>query len=431
MTPSNFRFEACLSEGIQDKNLSSLLVAILKDARQGLSEFSGYEKFIHIFWLCGPFILLIERSPADLWLSVLSVAFVARVITQKDLSFLSAFWVRATFLFWIWCLFTAILSSDPAYSFGEAFVWLRFPLFAMATCFWLARDRRLLYAMLLSTAIGLFIMCCILFAEVMIEGQKSGRLTWPYGDLVPGNYVTKVGLPIFTILVALAVSIKSRLGALSGLFAFITLVISLMTGERINFLIGACCGMLAGLVWKPKWSLYLGLLIVEVLAVLALFSALPVTAARYTEKLVKGISDIEHSGMLQVLNGGLEVAKNNLIIGIGPGNYRHLSHEMLVNVMFVIPDNHPHNYYIQLIAETGILGLLLGILFMGSMIWACLKASFSARENVFFATAWVIPFGLFWPIATSGDFFGQWNNIFMWSSIALAMTSTTEGRKAA
>jgi hypothetical protein len=49
---------------------------------------------------------------------------------------------------------------------GEAVAWFRFPLFAMATAFWLACDRRLLYAMLLSTAIGLVVMCGILTAEI-------------------------------------------------------------------------------------------------------------------------------------------------------------------------------------------------------------------------------------------------------------------------
>ena len=29
--------------------------------------------------------------------------------------------------------------------------------------------------------------------------------------------------------------------------------------------------------------------------------------------------------------------------------------------------------------------------------------------------------GLFWPIASMADFFGQWNNIFMWSAIAIAL----------
>ena len=54
-------------------------------------------------------------------------------------------------------------------------------------------------------------MSCILAAEILVEGQKAGRLTWPYGDLVPGNYVAKVGLPAFTIMVALAVSVRVRL----------------------------------------------------------------------------------------------------------------------------------------------------------------------------------------------------------------------------
>jgi hypothetical protein len=35
----------------------------------------------------------------------------------------------------------------------------------------------------------------------------------------------------------------------------------------------------------------------------------------------------------------------------------------------------------------------------------------------------VIPFGLFFPIQSTGDFFGQWNNIFMWSAIALALAA--------
>jgi hypothetical protein len=28
---------------------------------------------------------------------------------------------------------------------------------------------------------------------------------------------------------------------------------------------------------------------------------------------------------------------------------------------------------------------------------------------------------LFWPIRSSADFFGQWNNIFLWSAVALAL----------
>ena len=104
--------------------------AILADIRQALSSLPKWERGFHIFWLLGPFILLIERSPADLWISVLGLTFVIRCIIKRDKSWLNPFWVRAGFAFWFWCLFTSAISYDPAYSIGEALVWFRFPLFA-------------------------------------------------------------------------------------------------------------------------------------------------------------------------------------------------------------------------------------------------------------------------------------------------------------
>ena len=406
------------------------LMAIISDAKQALRELPAWEKYAHIFWLLGPFILLIERTPADVWVTLLALTFAVRAVIKRDGEWLRHFWVRAGFAFWFWCIFAGAVSEFPVYSGGEAVAWFRFPLFAMATAFWLARDRRLLYAMLVSTAIGLVLMCGILTAEIFIEGQKHGRLTWPYGDLVPGNYVAKVGLPAFTIMVALAVSVKGRVAALSGFIALITMVISVMTGERINFLIRACGGMLAGLVWKPNWGRYLALVAVEVLAVVMIFSALPGTASRYTDEFIKGASDPQFSPWLKTINGGWQVAQDNLMFGIGTANYRLVSYEGILNKYEdVRPDVHPHNYYVQLLLETGFIGFVLGVVFLWSIIWTCFRASLRDRDNVFVATAWVIPFGIFWPIATSADFFGQWNNIFIWSAVALSLSSFTLVKK--
>jgi O-antigen ligase len=166
--------------------------------------------------------------------------------------------------------------------------------------------------------------------------------------------------------------------------------------------------------------------VVEIFAIMLVFAALPGTAARYTENFIRGVTDFETSVWLHTINGGLYLAKDNLLFGIGPGNFRFLSYELLGSVPFTRPDNHPHNYYSQMLCETGIIGLILGTVFLWSIIWTCFRASFKNRENVFIATAWVIPFGLFWPIATSADFFGQWNNIFMWSAVAVAITANEQ-----
>ena len=55
-------------------------------------------------------------------------------------------------------------------------------------------------------ALGVVVMCGILFAELLIEGQKQGRLQWPYGDLVPGSYIAKHGLPFVVVLATLTVT---------------------------------------------------------------------------------------------------------------------------------------------------------------------------------------------------------------------------------
>ncbi len=397
------------------------LVALFCDAMDALRAMPVWERGLHLFWLAGPFFLLIERTPADAWLTIVSLAFVIRTIITRDTGWLQSLWVRAGFVFWFWCIIAGAISSAPGYSIGEALIWFRFPLFAMATAFWFGRDRRLLYAMLLSTALGLMIMCGILTAEILMIGHQNGRLSWPYGDLVPGNYVAKVGLPALVVMVALAVSIRGRLAALSAVLALMVVIISLFAGERINFLILACGGLLAGLVWKPRPARYLGLIVTGVLGSVAAGYAFPQLASRFSDKLIAGVTSFETSVWWHTLNGGWVVARDNWLFGIGTGNYRHMALDLLEGVPFTKYDPHPHNFYLQMLVETGIIGLVLGSFFLWSIIAECFRAGLRNRGNVMIATAFVVPLAVFWPIATSADLFGQWNNIFMWSGVALAL----------
>ena len=85
---------------------------------------------------------------------------------------------------------------------------------------------------------------------------------------------------------------------------------------------------------------------------------------------------------------------------------------------------HPHNFYIQMAGETGIIGLITGTTFFISIIFFCYIARKRNPDNVFVAVAFIIPLSLFWPIASSSDLFGQWNNCFMWSAISLSLCSS-------
>ena len=93
-----------------------------------LSALPKWERPVHVFWLLGPFILLLERTPSDIWLSLIALIFAGRSIWNRQGWWLRCFWVRAAFLFWATCLVAAVASPLPAYSLGETFVWFRFPL---------------------------------------------------------------------------------------------------------------------------------------------------------------------------------------------------------------------------------------------------------------------------------------------------------------
>ena len=89
--------------------------------------------------------------------------------------------------------------------------------------------------------------------------------------------------------------------------------------------------------------------------------------------------------------------------------------------------NHPHNFYIQLFAETGIIGLFLGTLMFLGIILKC----YNTKNNNSFCplntTIFITPLALFFPFQQMGSFYGQWGNLFLWFAIGYALcVSQTE-----
>ena len=62
--------------------------------------------------------------------------------------------------------------------------------------------------------------------KIIIE--PKARLTWPYGDKVPGAYIGKFSLPLFCILMAIAVS-KKAASIISGIIGLLSIGISVIT----------------------------------------------------------------------------------------------------------------------------------------------------------------------------------------------------------
>ena len=403
------------------------VMEICGETREALVSVSGWDRAAHIFWLLGPFILLVERSPADIWLSVIALSFAGRSFLRREGFWLQVTWVRLAFLFWAACLLSAFLSPSQVYSVGEAFVWFRFPLFAMAVAFWLGRDKRMVNGMLLSVGLGMVAMCVILAAEILIVGNNQERLSWPYGDLVPGNYLAKACLPAFVVVVAIATSSRRGIASCAATIALVSIVASVMTGERINFLIRVCSSMLAAIAWRPRLYRVIAIFAVEGIAILTAIMSAPGLVQRFVDQFLQQLPTHSDSPYFRAMAPGWLAFQEAPLFGIGPGNLRLLCDDIIAGSSLYDCHPHPHNFYLQMLGEAGIIGFLTGVLFLGSVIWACARPALRDRSNVVVATMWIVPFGFFWPIASTADFFGQWNNIFMWSAVALALAGAQIG----
>ena len=290
-----------------------------------IRSLSKFDKYMTIFWLLGPFIYLIERDPADLWLTLISLIFIIRCIIKREWQWASQFWFRCALALWIFGLFSAVTGPEPLFTFQQGFVWIRFPVYAAAAQVWLAKDRDIRIVMLVSMLIGMFIMSAILIAESIIEPKT--RLTWPYGDLIPGTYIAKVSLPLLCVLMAIAVSRKNKVGFVSGTIAILSILVSLLTGERVNFLIRACSGMLAALVWKPRFFLYISLVFFEVVAVLILAYGRPDLSNRFGDNFLKSVpitNMSEDNPYWGGWRGGIQQALIDPIKGMGPSSSRKI-----------------------------------------------------------------------------------------------------------
>ena len=103
-----------------------------------IKAMKSFEKVMTIFWLFGPLIYLIERDPADLWLTLICIIFCLGV-PKKRWSWISQIWFKIYFMSMVVGLFSALTSTDISHFnkdlFGSDF------LYVAAAQVWLARDR--------------------------------------------------------------------------------------------------------------------------------------------------------------------------------------------------------------------------------------------------------------------------------------------------
>ena len=381
-------------------------------------ELNRFDRFMLSFWLLGPFILMLGRFAADFWLSSIVLIFLIKSFWNLDWSWVKTDWLKYLYPLFFLFIMSSLFSDETLFSLGESLAWLRFPLFALAVQKLFSNNQKFIDLIIISIVLAIFILLFIGLLEVLFDPKP--RLNWPFSKQIPGSYMAKVC--IFGIIFFTSYSIKDfkLYNIFSSLLTFIIITYVIFTGERMSLII-VLSSIFLTMVLSKEIKLTLIYFFTYLFLILILMNVFGIQKDRYISHTIIDLFNVEESGYWTVWSSGINAFVQNFWFVIGPA-YLAESCDKIPNVidMEIGCENHPHNYYIQMLAETGIFGPFLLLFFVFGLIKFCWKNSTSLNKNLS-NFSFIVPLILFFPISTSGDFFGQTGNIFSWFSISLAL----------
>ncbi len=396
---------------------------LFASAQDAWKNSHGLDRIMLGFWLLGPWLFLIERSPADAWISLAGLFFLIRSGVTGDWAWLRLGWVKAVGAFVLAIAISSLFSSLASFAIKESLIWIRFPLYAVAAACWFGRSPGRLALMLISMAFAAMVMSGILLHEMWLNPNKI-RLEGPYGDLVPGMFLGKSMLPLAVVTTVLAMRAPFHQGVFIGLIPFGVLIMTLLTGERMNTGVMGMAIILAAMLSHSGWQKVLGYAVLGIIGTGLIFLIKGDTVfIRTFIDTGNQVGDYFNTAYWGSVRPGVIAAIEYPWTGIGIGTFRYICPD-LPNYAGILPGVsgcHPHNhqFYIQMMAEGGVFSLITGVIMVIFILLAAQGKTITSgwMQGM---TPWVIPLVVLMP-QTNADFFGQWHNCFMWFSIGFAL----------
>ena len=127
--------------------------------------------------------------------------------------------------------------------------------------------------------------------------------------------------------------------------------------------------------------------------------------------------------------------RDNKFLGIGPKNFRVKCSEPKYRISEFTCSTHPHNTYIQLLAETGFIGFLIIFLLLMFIIFLLIKNFYykirykkNIYNNLQISLMIAILISL-WPITSTGNFFNNWLSVVYFMPVGILLWSFKENRR--
>ncbi len=382
-----------------------------------------------------PFFLITGPLLSDLAISLISLLFLIYCFKKKNFSYFKNKFFYIFLIFWFYLLINSLINNFNLDSLKISFFCIRYGIFVIAIVALLNTDNKF---------IKYFFYCIfICFLALILDGfyqyfvgtnilgwESSIRISSFFGDeKILGSYISRLW-PIFFGISIFVINKKDKLFFLF-LFTFIlSEALIFLSGDRSAFFYINLSAIFVILFSQKLLKLRLITLSASILVLILISFINPVAKERVFDQTIKQVLGTETRlpGDQKIFifsrththhyTTAYKMYLDNKILGVGVKNFRKFCSDKRYEVSHLSCSSHPHNTYIQILSETGIIGFLfLIIVFIYFCNYIFKHIMFKFKGNYYFTDFEIcILSGIaiyLWPFVPTGNVFNNWLNILM------------------
>lgn len=369
-----------------------------------------FNNYILIIFSLLPISFVIGPSVSLLNILIIDLTFIIFLIYTNEKFFQKSSEVKYLFILFFYLVFNTLVSLDYSLSLQRNLGFFRIILLFMAFNYFL-KDKKILNKVFVSWCLIFLIITFDVFFEFIFQknilgfSSEFGRriVSFFRNEPIVGGYINA----FYLILIGFLFNKYEEKKYLILILSIIILSAVILTGERSNS-IKAFVGFIIFFIIYQKFTIKFKFFSVIIITISILIFILnhSYLKNRFVDQ-IKALVTVEGNPYTPIYNSGLKVFYNNPILGVGNKNYRVETCENLFVEEDYICQTHPHQVYIEFLAEHGILGSIIIFYLLYKLIFSKIKLAFSS-QNYIQIGAGIYLILVFFPVIPSGAFFSDY-----------------------